>query len=177
MVNIFQFPYLYLSAGSKASMVTQRWDIALDANTITSYMVAAVLMKKEYIPPIVGWEAAAKMLKLCLVIVTFLLGPKECHPAVFELAALLEAAEEVNSRLQAKAAVQKDMPAALIRLIQTDFNESFCQVFTSHLPVRWPHFTPLIRTLTTGHFHPDTVTILGGFRHNQPTAIAPHQTQ
>ena len=132
-------------------------------------------MKQECIPPIVGWEAAAKMLQQWLVIVTFLLGPKERHPALFELATLLEAAEEVNSRLRAKAAVQKDMPAALIRLIQTDFNETFCQVFTSHLPVCWPHFTPLIRTLTTGHFHPDIVTMMGGFRQNQPTDIVPYR--
>ena len=55
------------------------------------------------------------------------------------------------------------MPAALVILIQTKFNESFRQVFTSHLPVRWPHLTPLIRTLTTGHFRPDTVTMPGGF--------------
>ena len=33
-VNIFQFPNL--SASSKASMVTQRWDTALDANLMTS---------------------------------------------------------------------------------------------------------------------------------------------
>ena len=67
------------------------------------------------------------------------------------------------------------MLAALVQHIQTDFNESFRQVFSSHLPVRWPHFTPLIRTLTTGHFHPDTVTMSVGFRHNLTTAITPHQ--
>ena len=81
---------------------------------------------------------------------------------MFELATLLEAADEVNSRLRAQAAVQQDMPAALVRLIQTEFNESFHQVFTSHLSVRWTHFTPLIRNLTIGHFHPDTITIPGG---------------
>ena len=67
------------------------------------------------------------------------------------------------------------MPAALVRLIQTEFNKSFRQVFTSHLPVRWPHLTPLIRTLMTGHFRPDTVTMPGGFRHNFPAALTPHQ--
>ena len=35
-VNIFQFPDLSISADSKALMVTQRWDTALDANTMTS---------------------------------------------------------------------------------------------------------------------------------------------
>ena len=75
-VNIFMFPDLSLSAGSKASMVTQRWDTALDANTLTSYVDAAALMKQQRIPPIVGWEAAAKILEQCLVVVTVLLGSK-----------------------------------------------------------------------------------------------------
>ena len=117
-------------------MVTRRWDTALDANTLTSYADAAALMKQQRIPPIVGWEAAAKMLEQWLVVVTVLLGPQERHPEVFKLATLLEATNEVNSHLRAQAGVQQDMPAALVRLIQTEFNESFRNVFTSHLPVR-----------------------------------------
>ena len=34
-VNIFMFPDLSLSTGSEASMMTWRWDTALDANTLT----------------------------------------------------------------------------------------------------------------------------------------------
>ena len=76
-VNIFMFPELSLSAGSEASMVTRRWDTALDANSLMSYADAAALMKQQRIPPILGWEAAAKMLKQWLILVTVLLGPKE----------------------------------------------------------------------------------------------------
>ena len=143
---------------------------------MTSYADTAALMKQQRIPPIVGWEEAAKMLEQWLVIVTVLLGPQERHPTVFELATLLEAADEVNSRLRAQEAVQQYMPAALVQLIQTGFDNIFRQVFTSHLPVRWPHFNPLIRTLTTGHFHLDTITMPEGFRHNLPTAVTPHLT-
>ena len=99
-LNIFLFTDLSLSAGSEALMVTRRWDIVLDANTMTSYADAAALMKQQRIPPIVGWEAAEKMLEQWIVLVTFLLGPQERHPEVFELATLLEAADKVNSRLQ-----------------------------------------------------------------------------
>ena len=84
------------------------------------------------------------MLEQWLVVVTVLLGLQERQPAVFELAMLREAADEVNSRLQAQVAVQQDMPAALVQLVQTEFNKRFRQVFTRHLPVRWPHVTPLI---------------------------------
>ena len=90
-VNIFQFTDLSLSTGSKISMVTRRWDTALDANTMTSYADAAVMMKQQRIPTIVSWEAAEKILEQWLVVVTVLLGPQERHPAVFELAALLDA--------------------------------------------------------------------------------------
>ena len=41
--------------------------------------------------------------------------------------------------------------------------------------MRWPHLTPLIRTLTTGHFRPDTVHMTGGFQHNVPAALTPHR--
>ena len=54
-VNIFQFPNLSLSANSKTSMVTRRWDTALDSNMMTSYADAAALMKQQHIPPIVVW--------------------------------------------------------------------------------------------------------------------------
>ena len=80
-------------------MVTLRWDTALDANTMTSYVDAAALMKQQRIPPIVSWEAATKMLEQCLVVVTLLLGLQERHPAVFKLATLLEAVDKVKFRL------------------------------------------------------------------------------
>ena len=98
-VNIFQFPDLSVSAGSKASMFNRRWYTALYANTTTSYNDAAALMKQQRIPPIVSWGLAAKMKDQCIVVVTVLLGPQERHPAVFELATLLAAVEEMNSRL------------------------------------------------------------------------------
>ena len=59
-VNIFQFPDLSLSAGSESLMVTQKWDTALDASTMTSYADAAALMKQQRIPPIIGWETEEK---------------------------------------------------------------------------------------------------------------------
>ena len=79
------------------------------------------------------------MPKQWIVMVTVLLSPQECHLAVFKLTTLIEAADEVNSRLRAQAAMQQNIPDALVQLVQTDLNKSFRQVFTSHLPVRWPY--------------------------------------
>ena len=55
------------------------------------------------------------------------------------------------------------MTDTLVQLIQTEFNKSFRQAFTSHLPVLWTHFTPLICTLNTGNYHLGTVTMPEGF--------------
>ena len=106
-------------------MVTRRWCTLLDSNILTSYADAYALTKQQRILPIVGWEEAENMLEQWLVVVTVLIIPQERHPIVFKLATLLEAADEVNSRLQAQAADQQYMPDALVRIIQTEFNESF----------------------------------------------------
>ena len=58
-----------------------------------------MLMKQQRVPPIVGWEAAETIMEQWIVVVTVLLGPQERRPAVFELATLLEAEDEVNSHL------------------------------------------------------------------------------
>ena len=157
-------------------MITQIWDTTLDTNTLNSYADAATQMNQQRIPPIVVWEAAVKMPDWWIVVVTFLLGPQEIHPAVFKLTTLLEAADEVKSCLRAQARVQQEIPAALFRLIQTKFNKSFRQVFTSHLSVRWPHFIPLIITLTTSHLYPGTVTMPGDFHTSIPAALTPQRT-
>ena len=60
---------------------------------MTSYADADAPMKQQSIPPIVGWEAAEKILEQWLVVVTVLLGPQERQPAFFELATLLEASD------------------------------------------------------------------------------------
>ena len=95
-------------------MVSQIWDTTLDANTLTSCADAVTLMKQQRITPIVVWEAAAKMLEHWLVLMTVLFGPQELHLTVFELETLLKASYKVNSCLQAQAAVQQDMTAALV---------------------------------------------------------------
>ena len=108
------------------------------------------------------------MIEQWLVLLDVILGPPELHPAVHELSVLVEAAEEVSTRICAQSQHQPGMPAALICLVHTEFNESFRQVFMIPLPVRWPHFAPLVRTLTTGHFRANSVSMTGGFKDHTP---------
>ena len=53
----------------------------------------------------------------------------------------------------------------------------------SPLPVRWPYFVPLLRTLKTGRYRADSFTMTGGFKDhiNPPPVIRqahqyPHPT-
>ena len=91
-VNIFMLPDLYLAAGTEAVLVVQRWDTALDSNTLTPYAKISALMKNQRIYPIVGWEGAVKMLDQWLVMINVILGPPELHPAVHEIRVLVEVA-------------------------------------------------------------------------------------
>ena len=102
------------------------------------------------------------------MLIDVILGPTEIHPVVHELSVLVEASEEFSTRLFAQAYHHPDMPEALICLVQTGFNESFWKVFVKPLSVRWPHFMPLLRTLTTGHFRANMVSIPGDFKDHPP---------
>ena len=102
------------------------------------------------------------------MLIYVILGPPELNPDVHDISVLVEAAEEVSTRLCVQAYHQADMPEALIRLIQTEFNESFRQVFMIPLPVRRPHFVPLVKTLTTVHFRAKSVSMSGSFKDPLP---------
>ena len=98
-VNIFMFPDLFLASGTEASLVARRWDTALDSNTLTFYANTAALMTKQRILKIVGWEGVANTPKQCPVLLNLILGPPALHLVVHELSVLVEATEEVSTRV------------------------------------------------------------------------------
>ena len=53
------------------------------------------------------------------MLIYVILGPPELNPDVHDISVLVEAAEEVSTRLCVQAYHQAYMPEALIRLIQT----------------------------------------------------------
>ena len=103
-----------------------------------------------------------------LLTVIFVLGI--FHPTVYKITIIIDASEEVSSRLWAQERSQPPMPVVLVRLVQTDFNESYRKVFTSSLPVRWPHLETLTKTLTTGHLRPESV-VMSVFFQEQTKAV------
>ena len=67
----------------------------------------------------------------------------------------------VSPRLRAQALHQPTFPAALIRLIQQDFNERFRQALDRRHKVRWSNFDSLQRAIATGNFRPELITLPG----------------
>ena len=134
-VNIFMFPDLYLAAGTKAALVARRWETSLDSNTLTYYSDTAALMTKQRISPIMVWEGEANIIKQWLVFLDAIIGPPELHLEVYKLSTLFNGTEEVSTRLHAQSHQQPYIPAALILIVQTEFNESLRQVFVIPLPV------------------------------------------
>ena len=91
------------------------------------------------------------------------MGPPDEPLAVHEILMIIEATSEVIACLRAQACHQPSMSVALIRPIQTEFNESLGKVFISTIPVRWPQLTMLMRTLATGNFRPESVVMTREF--------------
>ena len=82
-----------------------------------------------------GWDAVTSMIEQWTFFLEVLWGPPEKHCTLYKLMLMIDAAEEVNSQLLEKERHQPTMPAALVQLIKTEFNERCKQVFTRILPV------------------------------------------
>ena len=81
------------------------------------------------------------------------------HTAVNYISMLIKVAVKASANLWKQVFRQPSIPEALVRLIKTEFNERFRQVFTNALPVRWPHLTIMTRKITTGHFVPESMVV------------------
>ena len=92
-----------------------------------SFVDTILLMTKKKVMPIIGWEASAKTLEAWGVVCAVFLGNASVHLGTYEVLGLLEDANGVGEQLQAQAHRQRTFPSALLRLIQTDFNEIFHQ--------------------------------------------------
>ena len=79
----------------------------------------------------------------------------------------MEESEEVRARLHVQACHHPDMPAAIICIEQTKFNERFQKLFMRPLPVCWPYFAPPARNPTMVHFRSNAMSMPGGFKQHK----------
>ena len=88
-LNIFFFPDLSPSSGSEASLLTQKWDTIFGGGTLTSFAEKILLMKKQKVAPIVGWDESAYQLEDWAVLCTVFLGDNRVHPTTYDMLLLL----------------------------------------------------------------------------------------
>ena len=162
-VNIFLFPDLTPASGSKAALLAHRWDVIIGGGELTPFSETILLMERQNVVPITGWEAAAKQLEAWGVICAIFLGDTYVHPDTYEVLSLPKEATGVVARLWAQARSQTTSPTALLSLIQTEFNESFCQALERQQRVRWPEFNQPWQVLATRNFRPDNAALPGSF--------------
>ena len=62
-LKILLFPDLYPSAGSEAALLTQNWDVILGGSGLTSFADMSLLMGKQKVYPIAGWDEADSQLE------------------------------------------------------------------------------------------------------------------
>ena len=58
VLNIFLFPDLSPLTGSEAALITQKWDSILGGGTLTSFTDTILVMGKQKVAPIEGWDKA-----------------------------------------------------------------------------------------------------------------------
>ena len=129
---------------------------------MTSFTDTSLLMGKQKVVPIAGWDKALSQLKAWAVFCTVLLGYDRVHRATYKMFLFLEEKDIVSLRLRAQACQQPTFPTALLCLIQQEFNESFHQTLERRKRVRWTNFESLPKALATGNFRPELITLPAG---------------
>ena len=61
--NILLFPDLSPSAGLEAALLTRKWDAILGGGTLSSFAETRMIMGKQKVAPIAGWDEAASQLE------------------------------------------------------------------------------------------------------------------
>ena len=176
-LNIFLLPDLFPSAGSEAALLTRKWDAILGEGTLTYFSDKSLLVGKQNVAPIAVWDKASYQLEAWAVFCTLFLGDEGAHPATYEMFLLLEETSRVSPRLRAQARHQPTSPAALLRLIQQEFNESFRQALERQQRLIWPNFESLRKALAYGNFRPELVTLPGGLASPEHPLPPPSETR
>ena len=129
---------------------------------MTSFADTSQLMEKQKVAPIAFWDKVSSQLEAWEVFCMLFLGDDSAHTATYEIFLLLEETSRVSPRLTAQARHKPTFHAALLRLIQKNFNESFRQALERRQRVIWPNLEILIRAIATRNFRPELVTLPGG---------------
>ena len=146
------------------ALVEHKWNVDLYINTLIMYVNNATPPTKTSNLDHNWLEGWSDHVDKWEVVLSIILEMPNKHPEVFKTTDLISIVDEFSTRLRTQAYLQNDMMEYLLRLIETEFNKSFFQVFKSLLPVCWPHLSTLTHMLTTGYFQYDCVVITVGYQ-------------
>ena len=111
----------------EVALLTLEWFAILGGGTLTSFADMSLLMGKQKIDPITGWDEASSQLEAWTVFCMLFLGDDGVHPVTYKMFLLLEDTSGVSPRMRDQAPHQPTFPNDLLRLIHQEFNESFLQ--------------------------------------------------
>ena len=122
-INVFLFPGLFPSA-----LLDQGWDAILGGGSLKSFAETILLLEMQRVEKVTRWEAVEKQIEAWGVLCHVLLAETAVHPATYELCSLVEETAYVGASIIAQTHWQMTLPVAHLHLLQTVFNESYCQV-------------------------------------------------
>ena len=142
--------------------MTRKWDAILGYGTLTSPADMRLLMGKQKVTPIVGWDKVASQMEALAVFFMVFIGDKSKHPATYDMFLLIEETSGVSPWMQTQAHHQLTFPVALLLLIHQEFNGRFCHALERRQRVWWTDFDIMWRVLTMGNFRTELVALPGG---------------
>ena len=110
VITIFLFPDLSHSTGLEAALLTQKWDSILGGGTLNYFTETSLVMGKQKVAPIAGWDKADYQLEAWDVFFTLFLGDDEVQPATYNIFLLLQETSGVRLRLRAQARQKPTFP-------------------------------------------------------------------
>ena len=116
--------------------------------------------KQAKVRPPKMWMAAMLVLEHWLVFLSILFGDASRHPGVQAMQDLIQQCATLCTTMDEECQVDPHILAALVHLVQVEFNESFCQAEAGMGQVIWSIFVCTICHLATGCFLPDLVGLL-----------------
>ena len=110
VLNIFLFPDLSPLTGSEAALLTHKWDSILGSGTLNSFTDTSLVMGKQRVAPISGWDKEESQLEAWAVFFTLFLEDDEVHPTTYNMFLLLQEKPGVRPRMRAQARQQPTFP-------------------------------------------------------------------
>mmetsp|Transcript_50719 Transcript_50719/g.152753 ORF Transcript_50719/g.152753 Transcript_50719/m.152753 type:complete len:351 (-) Transcript_50719:1150-2202(-) len=158
-INTYLLPSLSPDECDDADTLARQWDAVLGpTHGAPSYNDVARIFAQAKVPTIPTWAQSTIVMEHWRVLCHLFLGRK-MHPGIAQMENFLATTDSLKVTLGKQAKSSLSLGTAVIRVLQTEYNESFCQYLWGTGPVIWPDLAKLNRGLATGKFKPEQVSL------------------